>query len=74
LLLLLLSSSFTHEPPLTLCVVVAFQGRAKADVFNVMRATHIDFQFDNVEDITEHECIVKFKASQGAHQPDSYEF
>ena len=53
---------------------MAFQGRAKADVFNVMRATHIDFQFDNVEDITEHECIVKFKASQGAHQPDSYEF
>merc|ERR1719272_473988 len=54
--------------------VKAKAGRHKAEIFNVMNGTHVDFQLDTIDDLTEDTVITKLKQVQGAHQPQSYEF
>jgi hypothetical protein len=49
-------------------------GRHKADIFNVMRSTHVEFQLDCMDDLTEEVVINRLKTVQGAHQPQYYEF
>jgi hypothetical protein len=39
-----------------------------------MRSTHVEFQLDSIDDLTEEVVVERLKMVQGAHQPQYYEF
>ncbi|KAJ1456293.1 hypothetical protein M885DRAFT_463322 [Pelagophyceae sp. CCMP2097] len=49
-------------------------GSHKTDVWRVMAGSHVQFQMDNLEDMSEAEIVKKLRACGGAHQPTGFDF
>jgi len=62
-----------YTPPSTSAMKRATAGRHKGSIKPIF-TTHVDFEIESKDELTEDEVVQKLRASGGAHQPTSYEF
>lgn len=62
-----------YTPPSTSAMKRATAGRHKGSIKPIF-TTHVDFEIESKDELTEDGVVQKLRASGGAHQPTSYEF
>jgi hypothetical protein len=62
-----------YTPASTTAMKRATAGRHKGAIKPIF-TTHVDFEIETADELTEDSVIQKLRASGGAHQPTSYEF